>query len=386
MANAKLNFNGPIARRQPIRTAPAKFLSSKLRGHVERSEGQRLSDAFYPYKCLPVMFIDVELQDGVVIPKGTIVSLLTNQTNSSISPSGISEVSSSGFIPVTEDATTSAGTIVTTNIDDGYWGYNDAVAGLLVPCNGGTATEIPYSTDDVTLGTFTCSGVVVTAGMAASPSTNYCMVDANMPVGIVYSDVYQDIRGRYLNYATPFEVWGILCDYYIEVPYVDFYAQSNFASGYITGCSECYIANQDTTTCAGYLGVWKKHQYLYFYGTTTNRAGQAGQLVQSDMYGKFVPVGASGTTAHTVNTTSTAQTVGKLIMTDSRYPKDMLELVDTYPGSQMPGTETGGLPATLFNFVKDSLAAINGSDPTIETIVEAVQDGKFGMARIQLNI
>jgi len=374
----KLNFNTQITRRMPIRTAPTKFLSSKLRGHVERSEGIRPADAFYPYKCLPAMFIDTELQDAVVIPKGTIVSLLTSQSNSSVSPSGITEVGSSGVIPVFEDARSTQSAIITTNIDDGYWGYPDAVAGLLVPANGGVQSRIPYSADDATVGTFTCSGLVVTAAMGANPESNYCLVDANMPVGIAFGDVYQDIRGKYINYQI-WEIWGILCDFYIEVPYVDINNVTTFASGYMQLVSE-HAYNLNATNDAGYIATWKQHAFMYIDGTGGQFDGQAGQLVCPDINGKFIPQGATATTA------ATAQTVGKLILVDSRYPKDMLELVDTYPGSQMPGTETGGLPATLFNFVRDSEFGIQGVYPTIDNIVDYVQAGNYGLARIQLNI
>lgn len=373
----KLNFNTQVTRRQPIRTAPTKFLSSKLRGHVERSEGERLSDPFYPYKCLPVMFIDTETQDGVVLPKGTIVSLLTNETVVAVTPSGIPPISSSGIIPGFDDATTASTTIQTFNIDSSFFGYDDSVAGLLVPANGGIVSRIPYSADDATMGTFTCSGLVVTAAMGADPVYNYCTVDANMPVGIVMMDVYQDIRGKYLNYQM-WDIWGVLCDYYIEVPYVDINEFTYFASG-LVDAQDDHITNLSTTTCAGYLATWKKHAFFYFDGSST-RSAQAGQLVESDLYGKFIPQGTA------VTTSATAQTIGKLILTDARYPKDMLELVDTYPGSRMPGTETGGLPSQLFEFFRDAYMGIYGSYPTIEQAVNTVQAGTFGIARIQLNI
>lgn len=388
----KLNFNTQITRRQPMRDAPTKFLSSKLRGHVERSEGERLSEAFYPYKCLPVMFIDTETQDGVVIPKGTIVSLLTNQTYSTTTPSGIPPIAESGIIPVFDDATTTSSTLITANIDDDYFGYEDSIAGLMVPANGGYTSRIPYSSDDATLGTFTCSGLAVTAAMGADPYHNYCTLDANMPVGITMMDVYQDIRGKYLNYQL-WDVWGVLCDYYIEVPYVDKGEFSNFASGYIAGDVENYV-NRLGTNCAGYVATWKKHAFFYFDGGDVE-AAQAGQLVMSDYYGKFIPqnanpgnapAGGGITDTRTEHTVSTAQTVGKLILTDSRFPKDMLEVVDTYPGSRMPGTETGGLPSALFEFIRDAWYGINGSYPTITQVVTLVQAGSCGIARIQLEI
>ena len=332
---AKLNFNNMTARRQPIRAASSKFLKSKLRGHVEVNVGERLADAFLPYKALPVMFIDVELEDGVVIPKGTIVSLLTNQSNSTTNPHGMVDIGSTGHIPVFLDKTNSDA-VVDGSIDDSFWGYDDNIAALMVPANGGIQSNVPYSADDVTCGTFTSSGTLVTAARVAAADT--CPVQANMPVGITYTDVYQDIRGKNLNYQM-WGHWGVLCDYYIEVPFCDINAQTNFASGLLTDIDE-QISNLNATTCAGYIDVWKRYAFMYF--SSANNGGEAGQLVKSDLHGKFIPQGTNLVSA------ATAQTVGKLILTDSRYPKDMLELVDTYPGSGLPGTETGGtlwLPA-----------------------------------------
>lgn len=383
----KLNFNTQVTRRQPIRTAPAKFLSSKLRGHVERSQGERLSEPLYPYKCLPVMFIDVETADGVVIPKGNIVSLLTNQTNTKYTASGIPPIQASGTIPGFDDATTSSTTITTFNIDDSYFGYEDSVAGLMVPANGGTTARIPYSADDATVGTFTASGLMVSTAMGADPVYNYCTINANAPVGVAQYDVFQDIRGKYLNYQM-WDIWGVLCDYYIEVPYVDISEFSSFASGYVANDSDSYITNLSTTTCAGYIATWKKYQFFYFNGAD-NVAGVAGQILKSDMYGKFIPehiFTAGATPAASIIQPRTAQTIGKLVLTDSRFPKDMLETVDTYPGSRMPGTETGGLPSILFEFFRDAYYGIYSSYPTIEQAVSTVQSGSIGLARIQLEI
>lgn len=377
----KFNFNTQVTRRQPIREAPTKFLSSRLRPHIERSEGERLSEALIPYKCLPTMFIDTETEDAVVLLKGTIVSLLTNQTRDTVTPSGIVPPQSSGTIPVFEDATVGTSVIVAANIDTSYFGYDDSIAALLVPANGGVANRMPYSADDATIGTFTCSGQVVTAAMAANPESNYCMLEPNMPVGVVYQDVFQDIRGRNLNYNL-WEVWGVLCDFYIEVPYVDFGALSTFVSGYVDAIDE-HVYNLSATTCAGYIGTWRRHAFFYFDGTDGNRDGQAGQLVQSDLNGKFIPQAAA---AAAINTAANTQTVGKLILTDSRFPKDMMDVVDTYPGSRMPGTETAGLPSALYEFVRDSLFGITGSYPTIQTCLNNVRAGAFGIARIQLNI
>jgi hypothetical protein len=93
-----------------------------------------------------------------------------------------------------------------------------------------------------------------------------------------------------------------------------------------------------------------------------------------------VPEGTAATTA------ATAQTICKLVLTDSRFPKDMLDTVDTYAGSRTAGTDTAGAPGFLFEFIRDAYYGINGSYPSASTVMTAIQAGQYGMARIQLNI
>ena len=372
----KMTWSPQTARRQPIRTAPSKYLTSRLRWHIERSEGTRLSEVFYPWKFLPALWQDVETDEGVVITKGTIVSAITNV----VGASGMVDIASAESIPVFDDATVVGDDAVTTNIDTGYWGYPDSIVGLLVPANGGINARHPYSTLDVTLGTYAQgTNQVVTTAVLADAGLKYLNVGPNMPIGVVYNDIYQDIRGKNLNYQT-FDVFGVLCDWYIEVPFVDYDDVSNFVSGIVDNQDEDVIG-MSTGSCAGYLATYKKYPFFYYSSAGGSIAGAyPGQLLKSDLYGKFVPQGTAFATA------ATAQTVGKLIVTDSRFPKDMMDSVDTFPGSRMPGTETGGIPGHLFEFVRDAYHAINGVDPTPAQVVTQIQAGNYGIARIQLNI
>ena len=128
-------------------------------------------------------------------------------------------------------------------------------------------------------------------------------------------------------------------------------------------------------------------------------------MFKSDPYGKFVPeyvvpanmtlggyqYGLEGQNfAKALGTVTngapvTAQTVARLVITDSRFPKDMLETVTTYPASMMPGTDTAGLPAPLFNFVRDVLIeSAYDTTPSLVQILDNVQNGIFGVARLQL--
>lgn len=380
------------SRQRPLRSALSRFLTSKVRGIFEVSEGQRPAEVFYPVKYLPVRMLDTELQDGIVILKGTVVSALPQHANDwttepmrgsavGTDPSGVMP-RPSGTIYTGISQTTSTG--LTANIDDDYYGYDESVVGLLTIANGGSgvfggeALE-QYGANDVTVGTITSSGVLAANGDASTGR------EPNFPIGVVTGDVYQDIRGKYLNYDI-FDKIGILSDWYIEVPFI--VDTSMIDDG----------ATARYNTCAN------GHAFLWAHSVDDLRPGV---LIATDRYGKFVPqydlsvMSNWGMATNWVDDTAanrsvvqlnrgimckTPQTVGRLIALDSRWPKDHLELVDTYPGSLMPGTETGGLPSHLFTFVRDYLIAVNATTPTIRTIVETVTGLTAGVARIQLEI
>lgn len=353
---AKLNFNSNVTPRQTLR--PINDLSlNRTIGEIEVSEGVSPHLPSYPYKYLPVMVIDNVSDEGIVLVKGTIVSFLTNQTYKLASPpnSGIPTPVTSGNIPVAEDETTAAADWIVANIDDDFFGYEQSVISLLVPANGGSASEVPYSTLDDQVGTYTGSGYPALA------------LGANMPVGVVYQDVYQDIRGFNLNYQMH-DVYGIACRGFVTVPFVDT-NQVTFGSD-----ADTQVATRVTTSA--YYSVWKK--YAFFYFSSANNGGSAGQALIADKLGKFKPQGTGTSTALTV------QTVGLLKACDSRFPKDLVSTVQTYPGSQVTGTDTAGIPSMLYHFVKDTLTITLGTRPTNSQIVTAIQEGKFGLARLAL--
>jgi len=372
-----LQFNTQNTRRQPIRTALSRFLTSDVRGMFEVSEGQRPAEVFYPYKHQRVRMLDTELEDGIVIPKGSIVSAMTYKNTSS----PICAPASGSTVYVGDDATTSAATAWSASIDNSYWGYDDHVAGLLILANGGTdvtGTDVNerYTAHDVTVGTVKTDGTFVAAAAEEAPARG-----ANFPIGVVTADVYQDIRGKYLNYDV-WDKWGILCDWYVEVPYYDAEILAS-RYGYTDGGTGNNTEGELTTD--NYYAVVDSHSFLYSYYSSATFPLAAGALVKSDKFGKYIPQYDAISTG-TDGEYWTAQTVGRIIALDNRFPKDQLDVVDTYPGSGMPGTETGGLPVHLFNFVKDWLTNQDGSTPTISTIVAAVRTGAFGVARIQLHV
>lgn len=364
---ATLNFTTGNSLKQSLRPSLTKYNKSKLRYNFEVSEGQRVAEVFYPSKYLPVQFQDVWTEDFVVIPKGKVVSALgIGDYGLTTDASGMGSVSGALSIPV---FTNRAGTVVTSAHDGTYWGYDESVAGLLVPCNGGTdrttSNSYEYSTLDVTAGTFKSLSAVAAAG----DDVGGILSSGNMPIGAAMYDIYQDIRGKYMNYDM-WDKWGILNDWYVTMPFV---AETNY-----TGLSNykalAVDASKDDDTL---LDALRRFTYLSIPNGTVARTGSS---VQADVRGNYV-IQSAAVTGNITN-----QTVGRLVALDCRWPKDMQEYVDTYEGSQMSGTDTGGIPYWLFLFAYTYLNAANGTAPSINNITSAIKAGNFGMARVQLHI
>lgn len=360
MGSKQLNFNDKI-RRIPQKQLGADALSQGLIMVKLQVIDMEYSGVFgYPYKYLPVMSVTSEKpsemgttfgKEGIVLPKGTIVSLLTNQTTVATYESAIPPITGSGTIPQFKDQLDN-GNLVLTSIDDTYFGYEDSVTALLVPANGGAQSTFKYTALDDDIGLWSKTG---DANLVLS---------ANIPIGIVVEPVYQDIRGAYLNYQTHDAVSPIIGGR-IDVPYVDTH-KVDFGEP----------ADVNAGTDSGYYRLWRKWQFFYFDSSTDE--GRSGVPVKSDLYGKFV------TESPTVTTNKTVQTVGRLLTTDSRYPKELSATIQNYPGTQLMGVNTGGIPTDLYIFAKETLEA--ASLPYAKAdIVHAVQDGAFGFAKIQIS-
>lgn len=378
--NERLSFNLGTIQKQDIRNRPSKYAMSDLRNwRFEQSEGIRPAEYMPPYKYLPVQFQDVNTEDWVVIPKGRIISAL-NGYNSTQASGLIPQ--NSGFLYVGNSGDymgTGTGTIFTSSIDNSFFGYNDHICGVLVPANGGSGVvNMYYSSDDVTAGTYTVAGALATAsGSIALP--------ANIPIGVAFSDIYQDIHGKYLSYRMHEDGYHFLTDWYVEVPFV------NKAS---TGDASNFALPTNNTVNS--FGRWrdlnKQFTYLSFDSTATTYSVGAGSFVCPDINGNYTlqalpSYTVSGVTPWVVGQIpKTAQTVGKLVALDSRFPKDSLEDVLTYPRSGMPGSQTGGMIKNLFDFVYYTLLIGNGTAPTVEAIYKGIRSGVFGLARIQLHV
>lgn len=379
VTNLGLPFNQHRTQKYDLRPRPSKYAMSDIRSwRFEQSEGIRPAEYYAPYKYLPVQLQDVNTEDYVVIPKGRIVAALS--TFDSTPLSGIVTPSATGYINIGKDAPELGSNLITAQIDDAYFGYDIHIAGLLVPCNGGAVMSGYYTTYDVTAETITVSGGYATASGAF-------VLPANAPVGVVFHDWYQDIRGKWLNYRMHSDGGHVLTDWYVEIPYV-----------VVDGVGSVYSGVDPQFTTANYanLNTWyeinKQYTYLTVEQTDTLRNGM---FVMSDLIGNYklqaaasFAAGASGlvggAAVSAYNNIKTNQTVGKILAIDNRFPKDMLEDVQTYPRSGMPGTQTAGMPKFLFDFVYDCIRIGTGTAPTVEGVYDAIRGGSFGLVRIQL--
>ena len=368
---AELTFNNQGLRAQSLRAAPQKYIRSKIRYNFEQSEGQRLAEVFYPSKFLPVQFMENFTEDWVVLPKGRLVSAIgfgeQLKYGASTTDGTIGAPNASGTIPV---FTNRAGSVVTANMDSDFWGYDQSVCGLLCAANGGVdrvAGTYAYRAQDVTAGTYKTTA----AAAAAGDNISGPIASGNIPIGACMYDIYQDIRGKNLNYQQ-WDKWGILTDYYVTLPFI---REGNGGATFAQNLS--LAATADSSTGNEVL------RNLVFLTIPSGIAPRTGQLIKADARGNYTMQEPTDTT---FTTAKTVQTVGKLVVLDTRFPKDMLQYVDTYEGSQMAGTDTGGLPYWLFVFAYNYLTAVTGSAPAISTIVDYVKSGRFGMARMKLHI
>lgn len=352
--------------KQDLRTRPSKYAESSIRSwRFEQSEGIRPAAYYGVHKYLPVQLYDVTTEDYVVIPKGRVVAALSTED---AMVSGITYPANGGYINVGFAATEAGGALLTAQIDNDFFGYDSHINGLLVPCNGGTTVTGYYTTDDVSAQTITEAGAYATASGAF-------VLNANAPIGVTFHDWYQDIAGKWLNYRMHPDGGHVLCDWYVEVPYVKV---DGGAGAPYSGVDPRFV-NANYAEQLKWREINKQYSYL---AVDTTDVFRNGVFVASDLIGNYkIQGGASALTA-----TRNIQTVGRILEIDNRWPKDMLDDVQTYPRSGMPGTQTAGMPKFLFDFVYDCIRIGTGSAPTVEGVYNAIRSGAFGVVRIQLSV
>jgi hypothetical protein len=128
-------------------------------------------------------------------------------------------------------------------------------------------------------------------------------------------------------------------------------------------------------------------KYAFFGYNGDSNAAFSGMLVKSDGLGNWMSQGD-------VNANKTAQTAGRLLGVDSRFSKDMLDVVQGPYDQKVAGTQTLGVPDFLYDFAKTALlnAAAGGAMYTwtgkdeAYDIKDAIDQGVFGYAWIQLGL
>jgi len=354
--NFKLNLNHLQAPKYNLRNSPLKYPLSDLRPfRFEQSEGIRPAEYFAPEKYLPVSFMDKTTEDWIVIPKGRIVSAVPIGGPSIVIGEGINGTSTVDGEPILTPE------ILSANIDNSYFGYDNHINNALVLANGGTEVDIAYTADDVTAGTLLADETY--ASELSDPYT----IAANIPIGVAFHDWYQDIRGKSLNYKMHPDGGHVLCDWFVEVPYIKIESEGAGYSNpqFVPGAPDAFRLINNIFS------------YLVIKPGETPRIGT---YISSDLIGNYEIQGDA------IDQAKNCQTVGKLMALDNRWPKDSLQEVMQYPGTGVSGITTAGLPRYLFDFVYANMLIANGTRPTIEDVYDEMKKDIFGIARIQLLI
>lgn len=371
ISNFNMPFNVQNIQKMPIRNRPDRYAQSPLaeRFRFKVSEGIHPAEYMAVYKYLPALQKDITTEDYIVIPKGRLVSAKTPY-DYTVNPSG-GLATPSGLGSIYNFTSAIDSTVQSVNIDDSYFGYDEYITNAIIPANGGTNFTSYYTSNDVSAGTLKFDG-------SAAAQDDTFLNPANRPIGAVYHDWYQDIRGKYLNYRMWPDGGHVVCDWFIEVPYVKTTAGGTttpLGSGVTPKPTSATTADWAPGTATSKWHINKKFTYLTIDADSDE--AYAGAFVKPDGIGNY-DIESASTSAN-----PTIQTVGKIISFDMRFPKSGLEDVQTYPGSNMPGTQTAGLPSFLFEFVV-ACQTLTGTVPTVEQVLDYVHRGYYGVARIQL--
>ena len=347
-----------------IRRATSRYLRSDVPEDIVISGGMTMAEVFWPSKYLPIVFKDQSTEDGIVAVKGTIMALVGQMgyfnSESIYHPIPV-DTGTTGIstIPLGVDyaAASSVNTISSTN---SYWAYPADHLGTMVIANGGSASTHTYTSYDEELGTIGIDENAVAAG-------DTIVLPANRPLGIAMSHIMSDVRGREINYNPPgSRAMSVYRQGYLNMPYV------NWAK-----VVETYTGESGNFSASDSYALLKS-KFPFAYCESDSTYPTVGDYVVSDVNGRFVVDGSI--------TTSTRQTVGKLVAVDFKQPKDLLEFVDNKIGSGLAGTNTGGTPEVLFLVAGTVLEDVAGATPTISEVVDAVKAGLFGMARIDFDV
>lgn len=310
--------------KQPMKSVEKLSFLNSLEGFVRYSADMTIG-TYYPVRTLPSTSIDYDSETPIVMCPGTIVSVIPiNDARAYTADSAYAGILANGIQNVSIGTD---GTTLTKSID---YMYAKSVSGLITPANGGTETSDSY-TDNC--GKY---GIITLSGEAATSTSEAYVRTANVPMGIVLSNVYADIRERYLNYEPRQANQGHAVSRAgtLTIPYVGVYGGSS--------------GDRTTVLTQIRASLNPKHVYAWFNESdlaTINARVASGAFLQPDTVGKF-----------TYSASADAQRFAKVLETRNRGPLDMDPMIDTLGGSGMKGTDTAGLRAREYDFVKKVLS------------------------------
>jgi hypothetical protein len=437
-----------------IDTRPIIVEGSNIETRVGSYMPNRLSHAMFKQTSLAKvgqptnMIVEPQINDYFAMPMGTIVSCTHfGSISETVLDNGSSVIGGPGTalaefgINVDGEiamAVNRNNALVSQRADTEWFGYPKGLDGLIDIHTGSTVgytsgVEDPYSVWDVDAETI---AVDPSTGAALTPLTpqfvqaysgagaitpgldgrlryniptstpNVYLDRPKFPYGIVINDIPLDIEGRLMNYSQQLQKgYAVMFKGRIRI----FFVYNRKVTGAGTcdlqmGVNAMYansIENDSTSALAsnlfapqsrGYAAIRGKYPFLLidqglintFYGSGSDIRPESGMLVASNRDGKFIISDPSN---------NPISNVGRLEVLDSRFPRHQNEIVQSFPGSETTGTQTGGIDAHLYQFAKAVLTALptgalktyyNPANPA--GIVRAIQDGLFGYAHIYVDL
>lgn len=340
----------------PTKRAPGKYDRFKLRWNRVEDIASTFAGSFMPNKYLPVQFVDVSTEQGVVIPMDTIVAVksipTSTGTNSGIAGNTEIGVSGDGRLVISRDVD---GDVVAFNANDPIFGYTEELQAILTIANGGVDVQDTYTVLDEEVGTIKSNGDIAQAAENAPLRT------ANIPVGIVIYDIWQDIRGKYMNYQQPTQLGATVMNQgKLRIPFV----------------KESLIG-----AIGDYNAAYTAIKGAYPFLIMPDAGLTEGVKLMPNEHGKFIPYNSAA--AVTVGEASD-QIIGTYFFKDTRLVKSMINYVDTYPGSRVAGMDTGGVEQVMYMFIEEVLRR-NSLAYTQNDILNAIKTGSFGIAYISIH-
>lgn len=319
--------NGANTGKVPMKSIDKKTFKNSVED-LYRYKGRMTVGAFYPVRYLPSISVEQDSEWPIVMPAGLIVSLVPIKDASAYS----SDDNATGIRTSGELYTTIGVDGVAQKRSIGLM-YPEDIAGLLVPANGGTSKFLPYRD------ACGAAGIVTYGGEEASTTSTVSgiTVPANRPMGIVDHQVFADLRKRFLNYEYNTGAIGVSLDGVITLPAVLVY-----------GTNRTTVVNQIKPL------LYDMHQYVLVSEANESNAFAAidlGAFLKPNDEGRFVPADPAGTAAD-IN-----QVFAKSLGSRRRVVYNLDEVIDSFPGMGMKGTDTGGLKARLYDFAKKIMGA-----------------------------